>query len=225
MKQIITLLTLLFWLDNTSSLNATELVLRKGWDTHMQIRGVTGKEILKLFGTFAKPKLDLTGDSSVAIYREIHYLDKLESAKASIFKHMPSVLVGKSQINTSGFPQGSIFFYDYKYDNIEPGFGHILFITDAAEQVIGIQLLGNAPAMVWLANHTTEWSTYNFIQTRKKGISDYQIRHIINMNLNQVIRLDSELIDASKKSREWVKLFIARKFMDIVIYTLEKAKQ
>lgn len=195
------------------------LVLRSGWDNPLEINKVMGGEFLQLLKPHAPAGRDVSPAPDVEIYPGIKYLDKLSQASQTMGRGKKLSMITKVRCLTPGFPVASMAYHDFA-GSFDEGFGHVLFITDVGDQVVAIQFLDNTPKSVWLTGHTPTWSTFNFIQTRRKAVPDYKIAHKITAT-EKVIRLDSELIDAKYKSRERVRLFIPKKFASIVVAVIE----
>ncbi len=85
-----------------------------------------------------------------------------------------------------------------------------------------LQLMDNTPKQKTLSDHNNEWSTFNFVQTRRKGVSSYRIANKAK-DLGKVIQLDSELLDGKGDPRERVRLYIPKKFASIVVAILESS--
>ncbi|MDF1755165.1 MAG: hypothetical protein P1U89_20420 [Verrucomicrobiales bacterium] len=197
------------------------LVLDGNWENAMS-KGVKAAEDLDklLAGANVMPGLDMTGDETMELLQGINYLDDLEKAKELLnSKFGTSKMTSNNIVSTSGFPHDTIYYHEI--DGQFSGFNHLILVTDGADQVVAVQLLNNAPRAVWLTGHTNAWSVYNFTQNRRKGNSSYRIAHKV-VDLGKVIRIDSELIDSRYKSREWVSLYLPKKFAGIIRHLIAK---
>jgi hypothetical protein len=199
-----------------------QVALRLYWDTPLQVKAVQGKELKELLGPNAQATTELTATPKIEIYKNVYYLQKLEDAKQQLFAGKSVVnLASRMQIGTSGFPASSLFFYDFRCD-VHPGFKHVVIITDSADQVVSIQFLENAPKSSFLAGHSTKWSTYNFVQNRRKAKPTYLIAHAIQNSNPDVLCWKSELLDDTGKSREWVEWYLPKKLAGLILHVLEK---
>lgn len=199
------------------------LKLIPGWDTDLQKGKISAsdfKHVLSLGDVRAA--VDLSFHDKVELYRGINYLDPAAKAREYLQRELKArQLSNRILINAAGFPPRSISSYDYSGDF--EGFGHLILVVDAADQVVGIQLLQNAPKSVLLTKHTNNWSVFNFLQSRKKGTQSYAIDYKVASSAS-VFEVQSELIDGGGKSREWVKLILAKPFADIVMDVIEKSE-
>jgi hypothetical protein len=197
------------------------LKLRPGWDTALQKGKVSTLEfrhVLSLAG--CKAEVDLSADDTVELYRGIRYLDPASKVREYLEKELKArPMSSRNQINAAGFPALSISSYDYSGDF--EGFGHFILVVDASDQVVGVQLLQNAPKSLMLNAHSNQWSVYNFLQSRRKGTKTYAIDYEVNSH-EKTFEVLSELIDSNRKSREWVKLIMPKKFANIAMHVIEK---
>jgi len=185
---------------------------------------------------------DLTPAPEVEIYGGVHYLDTLAEAKSILFKGKPPFEI-RTLVSTQGFPYSSTWYNSYD-SSPQPGFGHTAIITDAAQQVVGIQFLNNVPPAPLPIMHTPEWHYFNFLQNRKKGVTTYQIAHqfvgleqpnqppvflpwkrgeriVLPTSNNDRLVLASGLIDSTGKVREWVLLILPRKYIGVMLSVIE----
>jgi len=133
-----------------------------------------------LFAGKVAPAWDLTPSPEIEIFGGIHYLDPLEKAKQILFKGA-SPEGTRTLVSTFGFPYASTYYFSFNYECV-PGFRHTAIITDAANQVVGLQFLNNTPKEVRLwGRHRPEWHCFNFLQNRGKGTSSYLIAHVLQM--------------------------------------------
>jgi hypothetical protein len=200
---------------------AQRVALRPRWDSPLPVKLIQGEEFEALLGPHAQATTDLTGTPKIEIYKNVYYLQKLGDAKRQLFAGKSAVnLAGRMQVGTSGFPAGSIYFHDFRCE-VHPGFEHVVIITDSADQVIGIQFLENAPKSRFLEGHSTKWSTYNFVQNRRKAKPTYLIAHVIQNSNPDVLCWKSELLDNTGKSREWVEWYLPKKFAGLILHVLK----
>lgn len=199
------------------------LTLASGWDNPLGLQNVMASEFARLLKPLAPPDRDLSPAPDVEIYPGISYLMKLQEARTVLGKGAAVPLKSSAKSLTPGFPAASMSYYDTS-GKFDEDFGHAVFVADAGGHVVALQFTDNAPKMVWLTGHTSSWSTFNFVQTRRKGVSSYLIAHKTK-DLGSVIRLDSELIDANRKSRERIRLFIPKKFASIVVSIIESSQK
>lgn len=157
--------------------------------------------------------IDLTGDPDVELYSGIKYLENLESAKQKIASRTRPGPVATNMVVTSGFPHETIYYH--KLDGKFERFNHIILVTDVANQVVAVQLVNNSPPSVWLSSHSSQRGMFNFVQNRRKGSSQYRVAWDVEEG-DGWLRVDSELVDKRGKSREWVRLIMAKKFGAVI---------
>jgi hypothetical protein len=197
------------------------LTLAAGWDNPLGMNKVMGAELLKLLKPFAPPSRDVSPAPDLEIYPGVTYLMKLQAARVALGKGAAVPLRSTAKCLTSGFPAASMSYHDTIGD-FEDDFGHVLLVTDAGGCVTMLQFMDNTPKKSTLSGHNDNWSTFNFVQTRRKGVSSYKIANKAK-DLGKVIQLDSELIDANGYPRERVRLYIPKKFASIVVAILESS--
>lgn len=209
--------------NSTLEVQEKGLKLFPGWETDLQKGKISAsdfKHVLSLGDVRAA--VDLSFHDKVQLYRGINYLDPAVKVREYLQRELKArQLSNRILINAAGFPPRSISSYDYS-GNFE-GFGHLILVVDAADQVVGVQLLQNAPKSVLLTKHSNEWSVYNFLQSRKKGTQSYAIDYKVESSAT-VFKVQSELIDGGGKSREWVQLILAKPFADIVMDVIDKSE-
>ncbi len=195
------------------------LVLAPSWKDAMG-KGVVAADdlehVLKTGQT--KSALDLTPDNSITIYAGIKYLDELNKARETLEARYGNLTpLTNNIVGTSGFPSDSIHYHAFKgsFD----GFGHLILVTDSDKQVVAVQLLNNTPKSRLLSGHSNKWSVFNFIQNRRKGSSSYAIAYKVEAT-GEVLQIDSELVDKSHKSREWIRLFLPKKFAGLLLHVI-----
>ncbi len=204
------------------------LTFVNGWDAK-----VKGEDLKRVLAKHVTPVVDLTRDPEIEIFRGVHYLDDLETAKATLFKG-DTPFETRVQVSTQGFPYRSIYYYNYDFEFIK-GYRHISIVTDAAKQVVAIQLLNNTPRYVQMGNHSFDWHYFNFLLDRKKGKPSYSIAHLVHTNTRivvsetaievpgNVLLLQSELIDDKYPpgSREWVLMWVPKKFASVMLSLIQ----
>src|ERR1700690_1745332 len=81
-------------------------------------------------------------------------------------------------IDCPGFPSHSFSYYAIE-GTYEGGFSQLLLIVDAADRVVGVQLVNEHPDSLWLEpeHFTDSWHTHNFIQSRAKGNKKWKIAY------------------------------------------------
>jgi hypothetical protein len=191
------------------------LVLAKNWETAM-LKGATAASdldhVLNLGGV--KGGVDLTQGAAITIYAGIKYLEELDKAKEILkVKYGTMNPLTNNVVGTSGFPSDSLRYHSFKGDF--DGFGHMILVTDLDEQVVAVQLLNNIPKSHLLSGHSNRWSVFNFIQNRIKGSSSYAIAYSVQTP-GEVLKIDSELVDSERKSREWIRLYLPKKIAGII---------
>lgn len=195
--------------------------LKPGWDKGL-IKGDDFISDFKHVLNHISESTDLTAKEKLTIYSKINFLDSFLSVRDFLIRDKKArILSSRNQISAAGFPAGSIYSYDFsgEFD----GYSHLILAVDNADQVVAVQLLQNAPKHVILTSHSNKWSVYNFLQARKKGTSTYAIDYKVSRDQAGVVIIDSELIDANKKSREWVKLFVPVKFASLIVHILNSS--
>lgn len=197
------------------------LILAENWEDAMG-KGVVAasdfEHVLKLGK--ATSAVDLTPDDSIIIYDGIKYLEELDKAREILeAKYGALNPLTNNIVGVSGFPSDSIYYHSFKgsFD----GFGHLTLVTDSDRQVVAVQLLNNAPKTKLLSDHSSKWSLFNFVQNRSKGNSDYAIGYKVE-TLNGILVIDSELVDREKKSREWNRLYMPKKFAGIILHLITR---
>ena len=55
----------------------------------------------------------------------------------------------------------------------------LLLVTDSKQQVVAVQLMNETPTTKSSTYYSSpkHWKVYNFVQNRKKGKSDWSVRH------------------------------------------------
>jgi hypothetical protein len=197
------------------------LILAEGWETAMG-KGVVAASDLKYvleLGEVASA-IDLAPDNSITIYAGVKYLEELDKAReilASKYGNLNPLT--NNIVGTSGFPSDSIYYHSFK-GNFD-GFGHLTLVTDSDKQVVAVQLLNNVPKSNLLGGHSNKWSVFNFVQNRRKGSSDYAIAYKVETT-GKILVIDSELVDKERKSREWDRLYMPKKFAGIIMHLITR---
>lgn len=202
--------------------NSGGLTLAAGWDNPLGMNKVMGAELLRFLKPLAPPLRDVSPAPGVEIYPGISYLMKLPEALLALGNGTPGSVKSTAKCLTSGFPAASMSYHAIA-GHFEEEFSQALLVTDAGGHVTMLQFMDPTPNETWLSGHTTELSTFNFIQTRRKGVSSYKIA-MKTKDLGNVIRIDSELLDTKWKSRERVRLYMPKKFASIVVAILQSVQ-
>lgn len=206
-----------------SNVTKPSLTLATGWDRGLAKGDVSTENllhVLKLSHIYGDTDLSF---QNVALYKNIKYLDDAQKSREYIINDLGGTSLGSPVMVTSaGFPHSALSYYNFsgKFD----GFTHLQIVFDKAHQVVAVQLTNNTPKSLLLSNHSTQYLVYNFIQNRRKGNRNYAIRYESSLSPSGLLEVKSELVDAERKSREWVHLFMAEKFAKLCIHVIELSR-
>lgn len=228
------------------------LQLGKGWDTPLQGGTATMDDLSRLFGSLAKPKVDLSEAKGLPIYEGIMYLmpvrQAIDSLKLSL--RLPS----KVLIACPGFPRDSFYYYavDGRFDG---HFNRLYLVVDKADQVVSVELVDESPKNTMnLSRREQGWHTYNFVSTRTKATNMLEIDHhvllsgsgrfestqsyfdpipkISRQNENWTLaRVDSALVQLDRKYlprqsdlvvKEQVRWYVPRPIVELILTCVQK---
>ncbi|HRQ87894.1 MAG TPA: hypothetical protein PLA50_03795 [Bacteroidia bacterium] len=195
------------------------LSLRGGWERGIDKAAKAAEDLDHVLSLGqVSPGVDLSPDDSIHIYREFTYLQKLGDARKILSEvYGTPEATANGVVGTSGFPGSTIHFHDF--DIPLDGFTRLTLVTDAADQLVAVQLLNNTPKSLLLSGHSSQWSLFNFINNRRKGSSAYRIAYEVD-TVDKVLQIDSELIDKDLKPREWTRLYMPVKFAAVVRHVI-----
>jgi hypothetical protein len=161
----------------TDTASQSQVQLANDWDTPMQGGTATMDDLAKLFGTIAKPNVDLSASKSAPLYDAITYLMPVREAIQSL--KLNGWLPSKVLVACPGLPRNSLYYYaiDGHFDG---QFNRMYLVVDRADQVVSVELVDEAPKN--LNTHTRNdegWHTYDFINDRTKALTTMKIEHKI----------------------------------------------
>jgi hypothetical protein len=151
------------------------IMLEKGWDNPVQGGSRTMEDLGYAFAGAAEPNANLSPDSSIIIYPGISYLMPANATWSAL--HLQNKPLSKNPIACPGLPRGSLWYYAVD-GQFEGHYNRMYVVVDRGDQVVSMQLVDEAPKTgPAFVPDRTEFSTYNFINTRTKGKPDLRIEY------------------------------------------------
>jgi hypothetical protein len=216
-----------------------QLKLKQGFDTPMQGGTATLDDLQRLFGTVAKPNVDLTGDDETVIYEKITYLMPVREAIASL--NLGTRLPSKVLVACPGFPRDS--FYYYALDGrFEGHYNRIYLVVDREDQVVSVELVDETPQTPSIYSNNDEgWHTYDFVNARSKAMSTLRIDNkftYVSKDLHdrkanskpgwRLGRVESLLLQPDRKqygrleAKQQTKWFVPREIVELILTCVKK---
>jgi hypothetical protein len=171
-----------------------KIVLGAAWDSPTQTGELTRKDLARIFFGLGKSGgSTIEEESALVIYPEIRFLTPLADAKRRL--RLEGITSSKTKVVCPGMPLDS--FWYHSFDGVfEGGFDRLCLITDAADQVVSVQLVEDlARARSKELTDLVGYHTYNFVSYRVKGTGNLVIKHELTNETPGVFVVDSTLID------------------------------
>lgn len=185
--------------------------------------------------------------SGLNIFGPVNYLDPLEEAVLKLsdaadgYKFKSTKAKSFDRVESAGFPLNTFYSYSFDVESPQDSVNRIFFMVDQYKRVVAFQEVIESPKQVRLSMHNNTRSVFNFIQMRRKGTGTYEIAYIntyssgtvssfnrfsfgqmTSSNNGNVCVLTSELIDAKRKPREWVRLHLPRRLAEVCLFICEE---
>ena len=163
------------------------------------------KDLRTLLAERAQPKAELGVFESLEIFGGVYYQMPVQEAFKVLGKRPTAA---RKPIEAAGFPKQSLFYHELagKFGDNFPG---LLLITDAADQVLAIQLSNDALSEKLGEEEYVKdegFMFHNLVKGRKKPNINYFINYRSKV-INETLVLDSRLYDpnaaAPRKLEEW----------------------
>lgn len=176
----------------------------------------------------------------LTLFGPIHYLDPLKTAVEKLNSHWEGnytlrsqKITSRNRLESAGFPLDTFAYYSFDVQSPPNSINRVFFVVDQYKRVVAFQKVIESPGIVRLSNHNNNRSVYNFVQMRRKGTPSYRIGYRSSgssvssvrwsrTTTSRVCVLESELIDRSRKPREWVKLYIPLQLARVCLYCCEQ---
>jgi len=187
--------------------------LGMGGDSPMQGGDITMRELQSLLSPHCAPGMDL-GGYGINIYNGVRYL--MDSDEAARVLGVRGRIPSTARLATPGFPRNTLSYIAYD-GNFEGHFNRVYLVTDAANQVVCIQLVDENPRS--RGPPSGNWITYNFINTRLRAspsvtVADESTRE------GDTIRIETR-VGQRGKEMENTKLLIPIPFARIILHCIQ----
>jgi len=169
------------------------IVLGAAWDSPTQTGELTRKDLARIFFGLGKATSNAEDDAAIVIYPEIRFLTPVSEARRRL--RLEGVSCSKTKVVCPGLPLDS--FWYHSFDGVfAGGFDRLCLITDAADQVVSVQLVEDlARARSLDLADLSGYHTYNFVSYRVKGTGNLVIKHEVSNEMPGVCVVESTLID------------------------------
>ncbi|AHF94923.1 hypothetical protein OPIT5_29945 [Opitutaceae bacterium TAV5] len=173
------------------------------------------EDLRRIFNGLAAPSDDIRVTRPFPIYRDIEFLEDIESAK----KKLGVATFGSRPFNLPGFPQHS--FYVYRATLEIDGYQTMLILTDTARRIVAVQLSRNGRRGF---NNTT----YTYSRFTLHDMLNYATRAGHNTRVgwktaeqsDSVVVLDSEFQGSNQT--QYTRLYIARQIVALVLWNIRE---
>lgn len=173
---------------------------QKNWHMNPGAELTNSQELLKVLEPYTKPDSSLEVIEAPAIYGNVTLMMPLSEALVELGL-AKELVPSKSPISHPGIP---FFFRPFpnKYllgagpkhlPDSENYFNLIYIITDAADRVVGIEFVCEAPSNMKPPN--TAFLTYNFVLNRRKAVTSLRVRCEVKPLRDDVLMIETWLID------------------------------
>jgi hypothetical protein len=210
------------------------------------------QELATLLSPFAKPIPNTAPSPGLKIFEGVTYLMPFEEARKAL--NLNQRVVPKVKVIYPGFPKDS--FFHYAFDGAFEGhFNKLYIVTDKADQVVAVQLVAGSPKIdqVDAPYKSTDWHTYNFINSRSKAITrlwvdhkpyfeddrgwqKYDPKYSYRQPKGEVglLRIDSLLmdpvdrdgsLDSNWKALEAVRLYLPKPMMELILHCIRNTSR
>ena len=198
------------------------------WDTKMQGGSETLRDLNRLFARHAQPSADLNVSQELIMADGIPYLCPLQVAEMRL--NVGGKISTKSLIAGPGFPRDSISYHSYD-GHFEDRFNRMYIVTDAADQLLSVELVDETPRQEPSMPWDNSWFCYNFVNYRVKAAPRLQIAHTVEEVRHDVFRVDSALRDPGlngqrnwhQRTLEISRWYVPRPFIQLILYCVSQA--
>ncbi|NQU12265.1 hypothetical protein HQ590_15830 [bacterium] len=183
------------------------LVLRPQWDQRLK-DPTCAADAGAVFSRFCRARVNLDPAPEIELIQGITYLMPLQQALGVLGK--PAAI--RRPVGCTAFPRDSFFYHTVKRQDVD-GFSLLLVITDQANQVVGIELVDEAPKRPPSRRRGGEGReeratvdhadlrVYDFIRAGTKSSPQMCVRHVVTRRA-RVVQVETELI-AWKSNYRW----------------------
>lgn len=186
------------------------------------------RDLQRLFSPHARPSPDLNWPNEVMMSDDIPYLCPLRLAESRL--HVAGKMSSRTLIACPGFPRGSIFYRSYD-GNFEGHYNRMYIVTDAADQLVSVELVDESPKQDWSIPWRNDWFCYNFVNYRVKAAPRLTISHEVQEIRPDVFQIDSGLRDPEVQGRgnwthrtlELSRWYVPRPFVQLILHCISKA--
>jgi hypothetical protein len=176
-----------------ASASTRKIVLGSGWNSPAQSGELTRKDLATVFSGCGKASEATDGDPSIVVYPDISFLTSLPEVKKKL--KLDGVTSSKSKVVCPGIPFDSFWMHVFAGVFVG-GFDRLCLITDAADQVISVQLVEDTSRQRMVdVTDLAGYHTYNFVSYRVKGSGNLVIKHEVAGGGRGVVIVESALID------------------------------
>jgi hypothetical protein len=233
--------------QNVAQLTTNGLVLAKGWRVAMKERDPV--ELERLLRDIGHSEVDLSPNPGIVIYKTIRYLEHIDKALEIVGKNMTA----KVKVPYPAFPRDSFFYYpvdgNFSVESCDACFNRLLILTDLANQVVGVELVDEAPQTNVHKGDDRTYKVYDFLQNGAKATPSWSVNHCV-VTGSQMVKIDSstkgtrfrrgdtigatgngtvaiysELVDDSGKLRERTLLILPLPVANLVVFHVQKHLQ
>jgi hypothetical protein len=215
----------------------------------MQGGSATVNDLGRLFGSLAKPNVDLSAATEATLYEQITYLmparQAIESLKLNV--RVPS----KVLIACPGLPRDSLYYYaiDGRFGGT---YNRLYLMVDRADQVVSVELVDESPKLTgWHPHEDQGWHTYDFVNARTKALNTMRVEQHVALwvtskfdesndiyafapvisakNANwKVARVDSALLStdrygAVKSVKQNARWYVPRQIVELILICVQKS--
>ncbi len=183
------------------------------WNRAAMSRGkIAIKDVQTVLASHGEAKAELKNLPSIPIYKNITLMMPLNDVSQKLGAQ-PKF---NRKVTLSGLPVNS--FKYHVYDVSLDGCSQVCVVTDLADQTVALQLVDERPRTTRIYGHTSEYHVYNFIQAKSRATTSSQIAHNASM-VDDVLILESELVEGYHKCNEYIKLFMPKPILDLIAYS------
>ncbi|MEI6712605.1 MAG: hypothetical protein WCO60_02570 [Verrucomicrobiota bacterium] len=209
------------------------IVLHPEWATSIRDNVETMKELKSLLSHHAKPSVSTDPQPGLTIYKDITYLMPLEAAiKALGVSRQVSTT---SEVICPGFPYHSLLGHSFN-GTFEGEFETVYIVTDLAQHVVAVQFVTGSPKEEFDDSLTDkEWSTFDFVNTKRKAISTARVMHKTHgmaghhqHKPTRVLQIESTFFSPvaphnNLKAKYQSRLYLPRPMVELILFRISQS--
>lgn len=192
------------------------------------------KDLSSILGQFGEANVDLNRNDGIIIFNNLTYLMDIKEVFSKLGERVPAT----TPLNTPYFANRSFKCYTISknFTDGQTTFDKIMFVADAKNQLIAVQLVNENPKSRCLNSRGQNYSMYNIIQNRQKASStariDYNVYFVeggsnTRSDKSNVLCIESELTVRERynySAKEFVRLYLPVPIVNLVLYCLPSSK-